>query len=147
MVPTTVPRRLPAETAPKEFTARFETSKGSFTIAVHRDWAPRGVDRFYNLVKSGFYDDCRFFHVVSGFIAVALAIPAALWHTWRKQQDGEGGHSSGTSLRDWAARDFQTWQYRASGASTAVEVLLPIAAVAFGMTAFGIAFQLVARMG
>ena len=85
--------------------------------------------------------------VVSGFIAVALAIPAALWHTWRKQQDGEGGHPSGTSLRDWAARDFQTWQYRASGASTAVEVLLPIAAVAFGMTAFGIAFQLVARMG
>ena len=37
-------------------------------IEVHRDWAPNEADRFYNLVKNGFYDDCRFFRVVPGFM-------------------------------------------------------------------------------
>lgn len=57
------------EKAPEVFRARFETSKGPFVIEVHRDWAPKGADRFYNLVKNGFYDDCRFFRVLSGFMA------------------------------------------------------------------------------
>jgi peptidyl-prolyl cis-trans isomerase A (cyclophilin A) len=42
----------------------FTTSKGDFTVEVHRDWAPKGADRFYELVKSGFYDDVRFFRVI-----------------------------------------------------------------------------------
>jgi len=80
--------------------------------------------------------------VVSGFFVVFLAIPAALWQTWRHQRrDTKAPH--GPSLRDWAAGDFKTWQYRTTAKSTAVEILLPLAAVAFGMTAFGIAFQLV----
>jgi peptidyl-prolyl cis-trans isomerase A (cyclophilin A) len=57
------------ETAPAVYKAKFETSAGSFVVEVHRDWAPLGADRFYNLVKNGFYDDCRFFRVLSGFMA------------------------------------------------------------------------------
>jgi len=57
------------ETAPAVFQARFETSKGTFVIEVTRAWAPQGADRFYNLVKNGYYDGCRFFRVLSGFMA------------------------------------------------------------------------------
>jgi len=56
------------EQAPATFKALFETSAGDFVVEVHRDWAPNGADRFYNLVKNGFYDDCRFFRVMSGFM-------------------------------------------------------------------------------
>jgi len=56
------------ETAPASYKARFDTSKGVFVIEVQRDWAPNGADRFYNLVKNGFYDNVRFFRVISGFM-------------------------------------------------------------------------------
>ena len=56
------------EQAPAVYKAKFDTSKGAFVIEVHRDWAPNGADRFYNLVKSGFYDNVRFFRVISGFM-------------------------------------------------------------------------------
>jgi peptidyl-prolyl cis-trans isomerase A (cyclophilin A) len=51
------------ERAPDNFRATFDTSAGPFVIEVHRDWAPNGADRFYNLVKSGFYDGNRFYRV------------------------------------------------------------------------------------
>ena len=57
------------ETAPDLFRARFDTSKGAFVVEVHREWAPIGADRFYNLVKNGFYDGTRFFRVRPGFMA------------------------------------------------------------------------------
>lgn len=57
-----------AETAPASYKVKFDTTKGPFVVQVTRDWAPLGADRFYNLVKSGFYDDVRFFRVVSGFM-------------------------------------------------------------------------------
>ena len=57
------------QTAPKSFQVRFETSKGPFAVEVTREWAPRGADRFYNLVRNGFYDECRFFRVLSRFVA------------------------------------------------------------------------------
>lgn len=56
------------ERAPNEYKAKFVTSKGTFVIQVQRDWAPNGADRFYNLVKSGFYNDARFFRVIDGFM-------------------------------------------------------------------------------
>ena len=56
------------EQAPDQFTALFETSAGNFKIQVTRDWAPRGADRFYNLVRHGFFDEQRFFRVVPGFV-------------------------------------------------------------------------------
>lgn len=54
--------------APKTFKAKFETTAGDFVIEVQRDWAPNGADRFYHLVSSGFYDDCKFFRVVPNFM-------------------------------------------------------------------------------
>lgn len=58
-----------ATQAPDSFRTRFSTTKGDIVIAVHRAWAPRGADRFYNLVRSGYYDGVRFFRVIPGFMA------------------------------------------------------------------------------
>jgi cyclophilin family peptidyl-prolyl cis-trans isomerase len=52
--------------APPQFRVRLETTKGPIVIEVHRDWAPHGADRFYELLTSGYYDDSRFFRVVKG---------------------------------------------------------------------------------
>lgn len=51
--------------APSTFRVRFETTKGNFLVDVYRDWAPHGVDRFFNLVRIGFYDGCAFFRVTA----------------------------------------------------------------------------------
>ncbi len=56
------------EKAPEVYKAKFDTSKGTFVIEVHRAWSPNGADRFYNLVKNGFYNDARFFRVIDGFM-------------------------------------------------------------------------------
>jgi peptidyl-prolyl cis-trans isomerase A (cyclophilin A) len=74
---------LATQRAPDVFRARFATSNGAFVIEVHRDWAPNGADRFYNLVKLGVYDDTRLFRAISGFM-VQFGIPgdpqvAAKW--------------------------------------------------------------------
>jgi peptidyl-prolyl cis-trans isomerase A (cyclophilin A) len=50
--------------APDTFKAKFTTSKGDFIVQVTRAWAPRGADRFYNLVRAGFFTDCAFFRVL-----------------------------------------------------------------------------------
>lgn len=56
-------------TAPETFRARLTTSSGDVVIEVHRPWAPLGADRFYNLVRAGYYDDTRVYRVVEGFMA------------------------------------------------------------------------------
>jgi peptidyl-prolyl cis-trans isomerase A (cyclophilin A) len=56
------------ERAPNVYKAKFETTAGIFIIEVHAEWAPKGADRFYNLVKNGYYDGCRFFRVMPGFM-------------------------------------------------------------------------------
>ena len=56
------------EMAPAQFKVNFDTSAGVFEVEVHRDWAPNGADRFYDLVKNGFFDNARFFRVISGFM-------------------------------------------------------------------------------
>ncbi len=57
-----------ARPAPDSFKVRFETSKGRFTVQAVRAWAPRGADRFYHLVNSGFYDGVRFQRVLPNFV-------------------------------------------------------------------------------
>jgi peptidyl-prolyl cis-trans isomerase A (cyclophilin A) len=56
------------EQAPKAYKVKFDTSKGAFVVDVRRDWAPNGADRFYNLVRNGYYDNVRFFRVIFGFM-------------------------------------------------------------------------------
>jgi peptidyl-prolyl cis-trans isomerase A (cyclophilin A) len=56
------------ETAPDKFQVKFETSKGDFVVEVTRAWSPNGADRFYNLVKNGYYDNCKFFRNIAGFM-------------------------------------------------------------------------------
>ncbi len=62
------PKSMTAK-APDVYRVQFTTSKGDFVVEVHRDWAPLGADRFYNLAKNGFFDDASFFRVIKGFMA------------------------------------------------------------------------------
>ncbi len=72
------------EQAPATYKAKFETSKGVFVIQVTRAWAPQGADRFYNLVRNGFFDDVRFFRVISGFmVQFGISGNPALSAKWR----------------------------------------------------------------
>jgi peptidyl-prolyl cis-trans isomerase A (cyclophilin A) len=67
--PAPTPAVTPAaDQAPATFRVRLETSKGPIVIEAHRDWSPNGVDRFYQLVQEGYYDDVRFFRVVPPFV-------------------------------------------------------------------------------
>jgi len=82
-----------SEKAPDSFTAVFETTKGEFEIKVTREWSPLGADRFYNLVKIGYFEDISFFRAVSGFM-VQFGIhgdPAVnkVWKNANIQDDGK----------------------------------------------------------
>jgi len=73
-----------SESAPPEFSVAVETTKGTFVLEIDRALAPRGVDRFYGLVRAGYFDDSRFFRVVPGFIA-QFGIPGdpAIAQRWK----------------------------------------------------------------
>ncbi|MBI5744694.1 MAG: peptidylprolyl isomerase [Elusimicrobia bacterium] len=89
-----------AETAPASFKVKFKTTKGDVTISVTRDWAPRGADRFYSLVKAGYFTDIAFFRVIGGFMAqFGIHGDPAVSAAWRpaniqddpvKQSNGRG---------------------------------------------------------
>lgn len=89
---------LAKATAPAVFKVKMTTTKGAFTIEVHRDWAPVGADRFFNLVKAGYYNDVAFFRVVKGFM-VQFGIhgdPAVntAWHAANIADDPTGKQSN-----------------------------------------------------
>ncbi len=72
-------------TAPASYKVKFDTSAGVFVVQVTREWAPNGADRFYNLVKNGYYDDCRFFRVIAGFmVQFGINGDPALNNVWRE---------------------------------------------------------------
>jgi peptidyl-prolyl cis-trans isomerase A (cyclophilin A) len=62
---------LASEKAPDLYRVKMETTAGNFIIEVHREWAPHGADRFYNLVKIGYFNNVAFFRVLTGFMAQA----------------------------------------------------------------------------
>jgi peptidyl-prolyl cis-trans isomerase A (cyclophilin A) len=72
--------------APATVTADVETSRGTFTIELVREWAPAGVDRFYNLARAGYFDGSRFYRVVYGFVAqFGLAADPAVNRAWSRR--------------------------------------------------------------
>ena len=83
--------------------------------------------------------------VVSGFIFTVLLLTSALWWQWWKNRRRDADQEEHESLRAWAAGDLDTWQDRVRGRNAAIEMLLPIAAVAFGMTALGIVLHFTAH--
>ena len=84
--------------------------------------------------------------VITGLLVVAIAIPALCWLTWRRNADGarDEGHPN---FRDWAVGEFDTLTGPVKGANATAEVLLPIAAVAVGMTVLGLMFHIIASGG
>jgi len=100
------------EQAPATYKAAFDTSVGKFVITVHRAWAPNGADRFYNLVKNGFYDETRFFRVVPDFMVQfgisgdpAVASP---WQNASIKDDPSTGHSNTKGFVSFATRGPNT---------------------------------------
>jgi len=72
-----------ARQAPARYRVRFTTSRGDFEVAVVRANAPHGADRFYDLVRSGYFDGARFFRVVPGFVVQwGLAAEPAATKKW-----------------------------------------------------------------
>ncbi|MGH9143645.1 MAG: peptidylprolyl isomerase [Vicinamibacterales bacterium] len=73
-----------AEKAPATFKVTFDSTAGPFVVEVHRAWAPNAADHFYALVKSGFYDEARFFRVVPNFmVQFGIAGDPAVQAKWR----------------------------------------------------------------
>ena len=99
------------EQAPATYKAKFDTSKGAFVIDVHRDWAPKGADRFYNLVKNGFFDDIRFFRVVPDFmVQFGIHGDPAIQKNWANAniQDDPKGQSNKKGFVTFATRGPNT---------------------------------------
>jgi peptidyl-prolyl cis-trans isomerase A (cyclophilin A) len=73
--------------APDTVTADIETTRGTITLELQRAWAPRGVDRFYNLARAGYFDDSRFYRVVAGFVAqFGIAGDPAIAGLWSRRK-------------------------------------------------------------
>ncbi len=103
------------EKAPETFKAQFETTKGKFTVEVTRSLAPNGADRFYNLVKSGYFKDIVFFRVVKGFMGQfgIHGDPAvsAKWRAANIQDDPvKGSNTRGTITFATAGPNTRTTQ-------------------------------------
>ena len=94
----TDPSKL-TEKAPESFKVKFATTKGDITIEVTRAWSPNGADRFYNLVKAGFFKDIAFFRAISGFMCqFGIHGDPTVSAVWREAKipDDKGGAASNT---------------------------------------------------
>ena len=102
------PRTQPVA-APNEFKVRLDTTKGAIVIDVHRDWAPNGVDRFYELVTSGYYDDAAIFRIRKGtwaqFGIAADPTVARAWRTKTIPDDPSKGISNKRGTIAYAFKD------------------------------------------
>ncbi|HXI29343.1 MAG TPA: peptidylprolyl isomerase [Vicinamibacterales bacterium] len=101
--------------APERYSVRLDTTKGAIVIAVHRDWAPRGAERFHELVTSRYFDDSRFFRVVKGqwaqFGIAADPKVATAWRTRTLPDDPRGqSNTRGRVAFAFAVPDGRTTQ-------------------------------------
>ena len=80
---------------------------------------------------------------VTMLLLIAVALPWILSEIWRKQRTPYEVHPPKASFRDWKAGDFTVWGAKLHGSHAAIDVLLPLMAVAFGLTAIGIVFAIV----
>jgi cyclophilin family peptidyl-prolyl cis-trans isomerase len=127
--------------APREFFVRFETTKGPFVMDVHRDWAPHGADRFYQLVQAGFYDDSRFYRVRAGYIAqFGIAGDPVIAQRWRDERfpDDSVRHTNARGVVGYAmtgpdTRTTQVYINLRDNAQLDAQGFSPIAVVVRGM--------------
>ena len=97
-----------AAPAPDEFTVRLETTKGPIVIAVHRDWAPRGADRFHELVTTGYYDDAPIFRIRKGTWAqFGIAGDPKVARAWRTRTIPDDPYKGVTNKRGTVAFAFK----------------------------------------
>jgi peptidyl-prolyl cis-trans isomerase A (cyclophilin A) len=101
--------------APALFKVQFTTTRGDFVAEVHRDWAPLGADRFYNLVKNGYFTNAAFFRVVPGFIVqFGLNASPAVNKVWEhaniKDDPVMGSNTRGTLVFATAGPNTRTTQ-------------------------------------
>jgi cyclophilin family peptidyl-prolyl cis-trans isomerase len=102
-------------TAPDEYKVRLETTKGPIVIAVHRDWAPRGADRFHELVTSGYYDDAPIFRIRKGTWAqFGIAADPKVAQAWRAKTIPDDPFKGVTNKRGTVAFAFKDPNGRAT---------------------------------
>ncbi len=76
---------FPTERAPEVFRARFTTTQGSFELESHREWSPAAVDRLYQLIKTGYYNEVAFFRVIPNFVAqFGISNDSTLYNGWNQ---------------------------------------------------------------
>lgn len=78
--------------------------------------------------------------VITLFFAILIGIPLLLWLSWRRNTDPNEQHGYIAPFGEWMSHPFESWTGSLSGREAAIQILLPIAAVAFGMTIFGLVF-------
>jgi peptidyl-prolyl cis-trans isomerase A (cyclophilin A) len=127
-------------TGPSTYTVNMVTSKGPVIITVHRDWAPLGAQRFYELVKAGYYDGARFFRVLPNFVAqFGLAANPAVTKKWDKAiKDDAVTHTNKRGSLSFATmgpetRTTQVFINLASNQSLDTQGFAPFAEVTEGM--------------
>src|SRR6266545_3423090 len=103
------------EKSPETFKVKFETTKGNFTVEVTRSLAPNGADRFYNLVRSGYFKDVAFFRVIPGFMCqFGIHGDPKVSAAWRKanipDDPVKGSNARGAITFATAGRNTRTTQ-------------------------------------
>jgi homoserine O-acetyltransferase len=94
--------------APVTYRVRLDTSKGPIVIAVHRGWAPRGADRFRELVESGYYDQARFFRIRKDtWVQFGIAADPAVAQAWRTRTIADDPWVGVSNLRGTVAFAFK----------------------------------------
>ena len=131
-----------SERAPEHFQVRLDTNKGAIVIDLRRDQAPHGVDRFYALVRAGYYDNCRFFRVIQNrwaqFGINGDPQISNLWRTRTIPDDPKGeSNTRGTVAFAFAVPNGRTTQVfinlRDNSATHDLEPFVPIGKVVEGM--------------